>query len=60
LLKHLLVSIIGIILSTILGVTIGVASLSQNYLINKTAEFYVEFFRNVPLLLQIFFWYLLH
>ena len=36
---------------------IGVARLSPNYLINKTASFYVEFFRNVPLLLQIFFWY---
>ena len=36
---------------------IGIARLSPNYLINKTASFYVEFFRNVPLLLQIFFWY---
>ena len=44
--------------ATILGVIIiGVARLSPNYLINKTASFYVEFFRNVPLLLQIFFWY---
>ncbi len=57
LLNTLLVSFIGIILSTILGVIIGVARLSPNYLINKTASFYVEFFRNVPLLLQIFFWY---
>ena len=57
LLNTLLVSVIGIILSTILGVIIGVARLSPNYLINKTASFYVEFFRNVPLLLQIFFWY---
>jgi general L-amino acid transport system permease protein len=57
LLNTLLVSAIGIILSTILGVIIGVARLSPNYLINKTASFYVEFFRNVPLLLQIFFWY---
>ena len=57
LLNTLLVSFIGIILSTILGVMIGVARLSPNYLINKTASFYVEFFRNVPLLLQIFFWY---
>jgi general L-amino acid transport system permease protein len=53
----LLVSFIGIILSTLLGAVIGVARLSPNYLINKTASFYVEFFRNVPLLLQIFFWY---
>ena len=57
LLNTLLVSFIGIILSTILGIIIGVARLSPNYLINKTASFYVEFFRNVPLLLQIFFWY---
>ena len=57
LLNTLLVSIIGIILATILGVIIGVARLSPNYLINKSAAFYVEFFRNIPLLLQIFFWY---
>ena len=38
---------------------IGVARLSPNYLINKTASFYVEFFRNVPLLLQYFFGILL-
>ena len=53
----LLVSVIGIILCTILGVTIGIGRLSQNYLIAKAAEWYVEIFRNVPLLLQIFFWY---
>ena len=50
LLNTLLVSFIGIILSTILGIVIGVARLSPNYLINKTSSFYVEFFRNVPLL----------
>ena len=55
LLNTLLVSFIGIILCTILGVIVGIARLSPNYLINKTASFYVEFFRNVPLLLQIFF-----
>ena len=42
---------------TILGIIVGVARLSPNYLIRKTASFYIEFFRNVPLLLQIFFWY---
>ena len=57
LLNTLLVSAIGIILCTILGVVIGVARLSPNYLINRTASFYIEFFRNIPLLLQIFFWY---
>jgi general L-amino acid transport system permease protein len=57
LLNTLLVSFIGIILSTLLGAIIGVARLSPNYLIRKTASFYIEFFRNIPLLLQIFFWY---
>ncbi len=57
LLNTLLVAFIGIILSTILGVIVGIARLSPNYLIERTAAFYVEFFRNIPLLLQIFFWY---
>jgi len=57
LLNTLLVSVIGIIICTILGVTIGIGRLSQNYLIAKAAEWYVEIFRNIPLLLQIFFWY---
>jgi len=57
LLNTLLVAFIGIIISTILGVIIGIARLSPNYLIERSAAFYVEFFRNIPLLLQIFFWY---
>tara|TARA_Y100000591_G_scaffold57457_1_gene45931 strand:+ start:140 stop:1285 length:1146 start_codon:yes stop_codon:yes gene_type:complete len=57
LLNTLLVSILGIIFCTILGVIIGIARLSPNYLIRTTAAWYVEFFRNIPLLLQIFFWY---
>ena len=57
LLNTLLVAFIGIILATLLGVLVGVARLSPNYLIKKTAAFYIEFFRNIPLLLQIFFWY---
>ena len=57
LLNTILVSVIGIFLATILGVIVGVSRLSSNYLINKFAAFYVEFFRNIPLLLQIFFWY---
>ena len=57
LLNTILVSVIGIIFATILGVIVGVARLSPNYLINNFAAFYVEFFRNIPLLLQIFFWY---
>ena len=57
LLNTLLVSFLGIIFCTILGVIIGVARLSQNFLIKNSAAWYVEFFRNIPLLLQIFFWY---
>ena len=57
LLNTLLVSFIGIIFSTIIDVIVGIARLSPNYLIEKTAAVYVEFFRNIPLLLQIFFWY---
>jgi len=57
LLNTLLVAFIGIIISTVLGVIVGIARLSPNYLIERTAAFYVEFFRNIPLLLQIFFWY---
>ena len=57
LLNTLLVAFIGIILATILGVIVGIARLSPNYLIERSAAFYVEFFRNIPLLLQIFFWY---
>jgi len=57
LLNTLLVAVIGIILATLLGAVVGIARLSPNYLIRKTASFYIEFFRNIPLLLQIFFWY---
>ena len=56
LLNTLLVSFLGIIFCTILGVVIGIARLSQNFLIKNSAAWYVEFFRNIPLLLQIFFW----
>ncbi len=57
LLNTLLVSAIGIIFATLIGVTVGIGRLSSNYLIAKAAEFYVEIFRNIPLLLQLFFWY---
>ena len=57
LLNTLLVASLGIILCTILGVIVGIARLSPNYLIRNAAAWYVEFFRNIPLLLQIFFWY---
>ena len=57
LLNTILVSAIGIFFATIIGVIVGVSRLSDNYLIAKTAEWYVEIFRNIPLILQIFFWY---
>jgi general L-amino acid transport system permease protein len=57
LLNTLLVSIIGIIIATLIGVTVGIGRLSSNYLVAKFAEVYVEIFRNIPLLLQLFFWY---
>ena len=57
LLNTLLVAFLGIIFCTIIGVIIGIARLSPNFLIRNSAAWYVEFFRNIPLLLQIFFWY---
>ena len=57
LLNTILVAVIGIFFATIIGIVIGVSRLSPNYLISKFAEIYVEIFRNIPLLLQIFFWY---
>ena len=57
LLNTLLVSALGIILATLLGFVIGIARLSKNWLISRLALAYIETFRNIPLLLQIFFWY---
>ncbi len=51
------VSVLGIILATILGVVMGVARLSSNWLVNRIALVYVEVFRNTPLLVQLIFWY---
>ncbi|CAI8194359.1 MAG: putative glutamine ABC transporter permease protein GlnM [Marinobacterium sp. xm-d-530] len=56
-LNTLLVSAIGIFFATLLGFVFGVAHFSHNWLIRKVALVYVEIFRNVPLLLQVFFWY---
>lgn len=53
------VSALGIILSTLLGTIIGVARLSMNWLVGRLATVYVEVIRNVPLLIQLFFWYVL-
>ncbi len=57
LLNTILVSAIGILLATVFGFVIGIAHFSRNLLIRKIARIYVETFRNIPLLLQIFFWY---
>ena len=57
LLNTIYVSILGIIFATILGFIIGIARLSHNWIIRKIATVYVEFFRNIPLLLQLLFWY---
>src|SRR5699024_4292257 len=57
LINTLVVSAIGIVLSTILGFVVGIARLSSNWLVAKLALVYIEIFRNIPLLLQIFFWY---
>ena len=56
-LNTLLVSVLGIILATVFGFLIGVARLSSNWLLAKLAAVYIETFRNIPLLLQILFWY---
>ena len=57
LLNTLKVSVIGVIAATILGTLLGVARLSRNWLVSKVASAYVEVMRNIPLLLQLFFWY---
>jgi len=56
-LNTILVSVVGIFFATILGFLIGIARLSNNWLISKIATVYIELLRNIPLLLQIFFWY---
>ncbi len=58
LLNTLLVSSVSIVLSTLIGFFLGVLRLSQNWLLGRMALVYVEIVRNVPLLLQLFFWYI--
>ncbi|PWI34216.1 amino acid ABC transporter permease [Vibrio albus] len=57
LLNTALVSFLGIIFASMLGFTIGIARLSSNWIVNRFAAVYIEIFRSIPLLLQIFFWY---
>lgn len=58
-LNTLKVSLVGMILTTILGTIVGVCTLSKNWLISKLGTMYVEVFQNVPVLLQLFFFYAL-
>lgn len=57
LLNTLVVSAIGIVFATILGFVMGIARLSKNWIVARLATVYVEVIRNIPLLLQLFFWY---
>ncbi len=56
-LNTLKVAIIGNFLAVFFGVLIGLSHLSQNWLLRKISKFYIETIRNIPLLLQLFFWY---
>jgi general L-amino acid transport system permease protein len=56
-LNTLKVAVIGIVLATILGTLVGIARLSHNWLLSKLAGIYVEVIRDIPLLLQLLFWY---
>ena len=53
----LAVAAIGVVLATCLGTAVGLARLSRNFLLRTLSAAYVEFVRNVPLLVQLFFWY---
>ena len=53
----IVVSVVGVILATALGILVGVSRLSSNWIVAKAALVYIEFFRNVPLLVHLFFWF---
>ena len=57
LLNSLRVMFFGIIIASVLGISIGIGRLSDNWLVRRLAGIYVEVLRNTPLLLQLFFWY---
>ena len=59
LVNTLRVSVIGIVLATVFGTMIGIARLSPNWLLSRLAAVYVEVLRDIPLLLQLLFWYVL-
>ena len=56
-LNTLLVAVIGVVLATFLGLAVGIGQISANWLVARLCRAYVEVMRNVPLLLQLFFWY---
>ncbi|MFO7716322.1 amino acid ABC transporter permease [Desulfosarcina sp.] len=56
-LNTLKVSFVGIVLTVILGALIGIARLSTNWLVSRLAAIYIEVFQDIPVLLQLFFWY---
>jgi len=56
-LNTLKVSFIGVIFTTIIGTIIGIARLSTNWLVSRMAAGYIELMQNIPILLQLFFWY---
>ena len=53
------VAVIGIVLATVVGTLVGIARLSSNWLVSRLAAIYVEVLRDIPLLLQLLFWYVL-
>ena len=57
LVNTIIVAFVGCVLALLLGFVVGIGRLSSNWLVQKIATFYIELFRNIPLLLQILFWY---
>ena len=51
------VAFIGIVLTTVLGTLVGIARLSANWLVSRLAAIFIETMQNIPVLLQLFFWY---
>ena len=56
-LNTLIVAAVGIVFATLLGIVVGIARLSTNWLVNRIAVVYIEIFRNIPLLVFLIFWY---
>ena len=57
LLNTIKVALVGVVFATLIGIVAAVARLSTNWLVSKIASVYIEIIRNVPLLVQLFFWY---